>query len=70
MATKKKTLSARLEELDTITQWFEKDDVDIDLALKKFEEGLVLVKDIKHELQVVENKIVDIKKQYKDVFED
>ena len=41
------------------------EDVDLEEALKKFEEGLGLVKDLKSHLNQIENKVVDIKKQFK-----
>ncbi len=67
--TKKKTFSQQYKDLEKITQWFEVEDVDLEEALKKFEEGLGLVKDLKSHLNKIENKVTDIKKQFKGVLE-
>ncbi len=69
MPTKKKTFSEQYADLEKITQWFEAEDVDLEEALKKFEEGLGLVKELKTHLNGIENKVTDIKKQFKDVLE-
>ena len=67
--TKKKSFSQQYADLEKITEWFEAEDVDLEEALKKFEEGLGLVKDLKSHLNNIENKVTDIKKQFKDVLE-
>lgn len=70
MTKSKKNFNQSFKELEEITRWFEKDDIDLEEALKKFEYGLGLVKDLKGQLSKVENKVVDIKKQFKDVLGD
>lgn len=64
---KKESISEGFKELEDITQWFEREDVDLEEALKKFERGLELVKTLKTYLQKVEHRVIDIKKQFKDV---
>ncbi len=54
------------EELQKIVEWFEKGDVDLEEGLKKFEEGLKLVGDLKKYLAEVENKVKLIREKYND----
>lgn len=66
MATKKQTasFSDAFEELETITEWFEGDEVDLEKGLKQFERALVLAKQCKEMLSEVENKVEELKKNY------
>lgn len=52
------------EELEAITAWFEKEEVDLDEGLKKFERGLELAKACKDKLSEVENKVKEIKAKF------
>lgn len=52
------------EELEGITQWFERDGADLDEGLKKFERGLELAKLCKEKLSEVENKVETIKRKF------
>lgn len=61
---KKQTFASAFAELEEITEWFEKGDVDLDEGLKKFERGLVLAKLCKDQLAEVENKVVELKKKF------
>src|ERR1700757_494565 len=54
----------KLSELETITAWFESDNVDLDEALAKFERGMVLADELKRELQQVENRVEKIKQRF------
>jgi len=67
-ATKKTTVnfSQAFEELEQITEWFEKGEADLDEGLKKFERGLELAKLCKGKLSEVENKIKELKKKFED----
>jgi exodeoxyribonuclease VII small subunit len=56
--------SKQIQELEEITAWFESDDVDLSQALAKFERGMVLVADLRGELQQVENKVEKIKQRF------
>ncbi len=51
-------------ELETITTWFETEEVDLDEGLKKFERGLELAKVCKKKLAEVENKVAELKKKF------
>lgn len=48
-------------ELQKIVEWFEREDIDLEEGIKKFEEGSKLVKDLKQHLEAVENKISELK---------
>ncbi|MEK7665809.1 MAG: exodeoxyribonuclease VII small subunit [Patescibacteria group bacterium] len=65
MSTKKEfNFTKAFEELETIMQWFEKEEVDLDEGLKKFERGLELAKACKDTLAEVENKVEKIKLKF------
>lgn len=49
-------------DLQKIVEWFERDDLDVEEGIKKFEEGMVLVKELKTYLQSMEVRIVELKK--------
>jgi exodeoxyribonuclease VII small subunit len=55
---------AKLKELETITEWFESDEVDLNEALAKFERGMQLANELKKELQQVENRVEKIKQRF------
>ena len=65
---KKQTVnfSKAFEELEAITEWFEKGEADLDEGLKKFERGLELAKICKGKLSEVENKIKELKKKFEE----
>lgn len=50
------------KDLQAIVDWFEKEDVDLEEGIAKFEEGSKLVKDLKQYLETMENKIKELKK--------
>lgn len=55
MATKKEqSFADAFAELEAITQWFERDDVDIEEGLLKFERGMVLAKSLRKRLEDAE----------------
>lgn len=56
--------SAKLKELEAITEWFESDEVDLNAALAKFERGMQLAAELKKELQQVENRVEKIKARF------
>ncbi len=62
MAQAAKTTSELQAELDQVLLWFESERVDIDEAVKKYEQGLALVKEIQQRLKTAENKIKKIAK--------
>lgn len=65
MASKKQVpFAEQFAELEEITRWFERGDVDLDEGLKKYERGLALAALCKQRLQEIENTVVSLKKQY------
>lgn len=59
-----KSLKIRLAELDEMVAWFEQDDVDIDEAIKKFDEVTALAASIKKDLAELDNKITVLKTKF------
>lgn len=63
-ATKTKNLTEKLTKLEAISQYFEGAEIDIDEAIKKYEEGVKLAAEIKKQLTAYETKITEIKAKY------
>ena len=61
---KKQSFAKAFEELEAIAAYFEREDVDVEEGIKKFEEGMELAKFCKEKLSEVENKVVEIKKKF------
>ncbi len=61
-ADKKFNFSKSYQELQKIVEWFEKEEVDLEEGIEKFEEGSKIVKDLKDYLEKMENKIKELKK--------
>ncbi|MEX0668381.1 MAG: exodeoxyribonuclease VII small subunit [Candidatus Saccharimonadales bacterium] len=61
MSKSTKTFQQQLEELEAIIEWFDSEDVDIDEAVTKFEQGTKLINDLKKHLSEVENKVTEVK---------
>lgn len=59
-----KNLNQQLQELDELLAWFEQPDIDLEEALQKFDQGLVLAESIKKRLVKVENKITVLKERF------
>lgn len=58
MAVKKSlSYSQQLAELQAIIDWFEGEDVDLDKAVKKFEQANQLIDELEKYLKTAENKI-------------
>lgn len=64
MSEKSKAIKQKLAQLDQLVAWFEQDDIEIEQALKKFEEAEKLAAEISDELQTAKNKIEIIKKKF------
>lgn len=62
MPDKKFNFSKSYADLQKIVEWFEGDEVDLEEGIKKFEDGLVIVKELKEYLNKMENKIKYLKK--------
>lgn len=68
MAMKKKpSFAEAFKELEELTEWFEKEDVDLDESMKKFERGLELASVCREKLSDVENKVKKLKKGFEDL---
>jgi exonuclease VII small subunit len=60
---KKESLSESLKKLEAITEWFERQEtVDVEAALEKVKEGVVLIRESKTRLREVENEFEIVKK--------
>ena len=60
---KKINISESLKKLESIADWFEKEEeVDVELGLEKVKEGVELIKSLKDRLREVENEFNEIKK--------
>ena len=64
MSAVNKSLKELLAEFDEIVAWFDNDDLDVDAAIVKFEEGSKLADEIKKRLAESKNKIEVIKKKF------
>lgn len=63
MVTDKKFIfSKSYQELQKIVKWFEKEEIDLEEGIKKFEDGSEIVKNLKEYLDKMENKIKELKK--------
>ena len=52
------------EELEGITEWFERGETDLDAGLKKYERAMELAEALRVKLEQAENKIVEIQKKH------
>lgn len=59
--SKKFNFAQSYADLQKTVEWFEKGEVDLEEGIKKFEDGLKLVGELKKYLQTVENKVKQIK---------
>jgi exodeoxyribonuclease VII small subunit len=57
-------------ELEKITDWFDKEEIDLEDGLLKFERGLELAAKLKSRLKEVENKVEEIKVKFSDLAEE
>lgn len=62
--TKEKSLQELLAEFDEIVAWFDNDDLDVDAAIAKFEQGNALAEKIKKQLDTAKNKIEIVKSKF------
>ena len=59
---KKQTYRELSDELDEIISGLQTDDLDVDDAIKRYERGMEIVKDLEAQLKDAENKIKIVKK--------
>lgn len=67
---KKFNMEQAFGELERITEWFEKEDIDLEEGLTKFERGLEIARKLKERLAEVENRVEEIKAKFSDVVAD
>lgn len=67
---KKFNMEQAFGELEQITEWFEKEDIDLEEGLAKFERGLEIARKLKQRLGEVENRVTEIKAKFADVVND
>lgn len=67
---KKVNLEQAFKELEAITAWFEKEEIDLEEGLAKFERGLELARTLKGRLGEVENRVTAIKAKFADLVDD
>lgn len=60
MATKQLDYRALSDELETIMVALQQDDIDVDVAMTKYERGLELIKQLEDYLKTAENKIIKL----------
>jgi exodeoxyribonuclease VII small subunit len=63
MSNSAKSYREMAEKLDSVMQWFESGDLDIDEAVKKYEEAKKLLDEMEKYLKTAENKIKKISSQ-------
>ena len=64
MPEEKFNFTKAYQEVEGINDWFQKEDIDLDEALEKFQRGMDLIKKCKERLKDAENKFEEIKKKY------
>lgn len=64
MTEKKFNFGEAYKEIEEIGEWFQKESIDLDEAIKKYERGLVLIAKCKERLKETENKLKEIQTQY------
>ncbi len=68
--TDKASFGSSFAELEKIVAKFENEEVDLEEGLKDFEHALTLARSLKERLADIENKVVEVKRKFKDVVED
>jgi len=61
---KKQSFAKLFEDLEQVAAYFEREDVDVEEGIKKFEEGMELAAQCKVRLTEIENKVVEIRKKF------
>jgi len=66
--TSSKDLSVKVKDLDNLIAYFEKNenDFDLDEGIKKYEEAITIVKELKNSLKSYELKIKELNAKYKE----
>lgn len=64
MTEKKFSFGEAYKEIEEIGEWFQRDTIDLDEAIKKYERGLILIAKCKERLKETENKLKEIQIKY------
>lgn len=64
MSKANSTIKQKLAQLDELVTWSERDDIEIEQALEKFEAAQKLANEIASELKSAKNKVEIIKKKF------
>jgi exodeoxyribonuclease VII small subunit len=64
MATKKTDYAELQRELDSILERLQHDEVDIDAAVKSYERGMEIVKELEAHLKAAENKVTKLQARF------
>lgn len=64
MTKEDKSLKQKITEFEKVISWFDSDDVDIEMAITKYEEGAKLADDIKQQLEKAKNRIEVVKQKF------
>ena len=60
---KEQTFKEKIKQLEDIVAWFDSEDVDLDEAVEKYEQGAKLAKELKADISGIENKVRKIQAQ-------
>ena len=52
------------DELETVMAELQREDLDVDVALKHYQRGLELVRQLEQYLETVENKVIELKAKF------
>jgi exodeoxyribonuclease VII small subunit len=66
-ATAEPTFNQSYEELEGIVSWFDRDDLDLEEGLAKFERGLALAKQCQEKLDQVSRRVEEISAKFGDL---
>lgn len=63
-AAKTETIAEKLEKLEALLEWFESEEITVEESLKKYEEALILSKQLEDALEKAKNQVEVIKKKF------
>lgn len=64
MSTAPQSFAEAMKELETLNQWFQKDDLDLELGLEKLQRAKVLIQYCQKRLGVVENEFKELRQGF------
>ncbi|MBT4123816.1 MAG: exodeoxyribonuclease VII small subunit [Candidatus Pacebacteria bacterium] len=60
------SMNKAMKELEEINNWFQEEEIDLEEGLEKLQEAQKLTSLVKTKLQEVENKFIDLKKDFQE----